>query len=109
MPDLCTLEEVKRAQPVIDHDDDDDLLADLIEAGSAAVIDYLDERADVVLDLDSGGDLPSGAIVPPAIRVATILTVRHLYEGEEAMQGRPGGLPPRAEMLLYRYADPPLA
>lgn len=104
---LCTIEEVKRAQPVIGHDDDDDLLLLLIDAASEAVIAYLDTRAAEVIGLNSGGDLESGAVIPGAVKVATVLTVRHLYEGAEEMQARPGGIPFRAEMLLYRLADPP--
>ena len=106
---LTTLAEVKRAQPVISHDDDDELLAQLIEAASDAVIDYLDGRAQSILGLDDDGALPDGATIPAAVSVATILTVRHLYEGPDEMQARPGGMPYRAEMLLYRLADPPVA
>ncbi|MBN8292822.1 phage gp6-like head-tail connector protein [Rhodobacter sp. NTK016B] len=106
MVELCTLEDVKAAQPVIDYDDDDDMLEILIGAASEAVIDYLDTRAEALLDLDSGGDLVSGATVPAAVRVAAILTTRHLYEGQDDEQAVRGGLPHRAEMLLYRLADP---
>lgn len=109
MPDLCTLEDVKRAQPVIDHSDDDEILRLLISAASEAVIGYLDKRADHVLSLTDSGDLESGAPVPPAVVVATIFTARHMYEGEGELQARPGGLPYRAEMLLYRLTDPPVA
>ncbi len=81
----------------------------LIDAASEAVIEYLDRRAPVVLHLTNDGEIESDATVPPAVAVATVLTVRHLYEGPDEMQGRPGGIPYRAEMLLYRLADPPLA
>lgn len=104
---LCTLEQVKQAQPVINHDDDDDLLVLLIEAASEAVIDYLDTRAGDVIGLTNGGDLESDAEIPAAVTVATVLTARHLYEGPNEIQARPGGIPYRAEMLLYRLADPP--
>lgn len=103
---LCTLEEVKRAQPIIDHNDDDALLEQLIEAASEAVIAYLDTRAAEVIGLDESGSLNPDATIPQSVVVATILTTRHLYEGKEEMQGRPGGIPYRAEMLLYRLADP---
>ena len=103
---LCTLEEVKRAQPIIDHNDDDALLKQLIEAASEAVIAYLDTRAAEVIGLDKSGGLKPDATIPKAVVVATILTTRHLYEGNDEMQGRPGGIPYRAEMLLYRLADP---
>lgn len=106
---LCTLDQVKRAQPVISHDDDDAMLLTLINAASAAVIDYLDTRASAVLPLTNDGEIESGATIPPAVTVATVLTTRHLYEGPDEMQGRPGGIPYRAEMLLYRLADPPMA
>lgn len=107
MPDLCTVLEVKRAHPVIEHNDDDGLLAQLVSAASEAVIHYLDKRAATVIGLQVGGAL-SGE-VPNAVRVATIITARHLYEGEKEVQGRAGGLPYHAEMLLYRLADPPVA
>lgn len=105
MVSLCTVAQVKAAQPVIDHDDDDALLAQLIEAASDAVIGYLDKRASTVLGLDESGD--ATVPIPPAVGVATVLTARHLYEGADEMQARPGGIPYRAEMLLYRLADPP--
>lgn len=109
MPDLCTLAEVKAAQPVIDHDDDDTILGLVVTAASEAVIAYLDARAALVIGLTAGGDLQSGAEVPKAVTVATILTARHLYEGKDELQARPGGIPYRAEMLLYRLADPSVA
>lgn len=108
MPALCTIGQVKRAQPVIGHDDDDDLLLMLIDAASEAVIGYLDTRAAEVIGLTTDGELESDAEIPAAVKVATVLTVRHLYEGPNDMQARPGGIPHRAEMLLYRLADPPL-
>lgn len=109
MVTLCTVAQVKQAQPVISHSDDDELLALLISAASEAVIAYLDTRAQEVLSLNDAGEIESGATVPAAVTVATVLTARHMYEGPDEMQGRPGGLPPRAEMLLYRLSDPPLA
>lgn len=109
MPDLCSVQEVKRAQPVIDHSDDDGLLAQLVTAASEAVIHYLDKRAVAVLGLTEEGELSPDVPVPNSVRVATIMTARHLYEGEKEVQGRPGGLPYHAEMLLYRLADPPVA
>lgn len=88
---LCTLAEVKAVHPVIDYNDDDDILGELIEAASAAVINYLGDRADDVLDLDSNGELASGAEVPRAVGIATVFMARHLYEGEDVEKGGPGG------------------
>lgn len=109
MLSLCTLSQVKEAQPVIDHCDDDAMLTLLIEAASEAVVQYLDTRAQAVLHLTDDGEIESGAVIPAAVTVATVLTVRHLYEGPDTMQARSGGIPFRAEMLLYRLADPPCA
>ena len=108
MPDLVSLTEVKTALRIY-HDDDDLDLCSLISAASEAVIDYLDTRADAILALDSAGEITSGTDVPTKVKRATIIVVQDLYEAGDAKPDRPGGLPYRAEMMLYRVSDPPMA
>lgn len=108
---LVTLARVKEALRV-DASDDDDLLDAYIAAASAAVISYLKGQAEVLLDLDSGGDLPSGAEVPPAIEMATILLVGHFYrepDGDTEKAFEQGYLPRPVTALLYPLRDPALA
>jgi hypothetical protein len=108
MPDLTSLTETKKALRIL-HDDDDSTLCAYIKAASETVIGYLDTRAAVILDLDSGGELTSGSEIPVAVKIATQIVVNALYTGDESLKDRPGGLPYQAEMLLYRLASPPLA
>lgn len=108
MPDLATLTETKNALRIY-HNDDDSLLQRLISAASEEVIAYLDVRAAAVLSLDSGGELTSDSVIPDRVKVAVTIVVQHLFEGADELKLRPGGLPYRAEMLLYRLADPPYA
>ncbi|APZ53134.1 head-tail connector protein [Salipiger abyssi] len=110
MPELCTLEEAKRALRIAPEDDShDDELRDLIPDASGAVIDYLSGRAAVVLLLDENGDLTVDSVVPKPVKRAALIVLEHLFEADDELKRAPGGLPYRAEMLLYRYADPPLA
>lgn len=108
---LTTIGEAK-ARLHIDMDDDDGILAGYIEAASAAVIAYLKDQADVLLDLDSGGDLPSGAEVPPVIETATIMLVGYFYrnpDGDPDKAFGQGDLPAPVTALLYPLRDPALA
>lgn len=108
MPMLVTLEETKAALRIYHEDDDTDLLQ-IIGAASEEVIAYLDTRAADVIGLDDDGNLPNGAAVPDRVKRATMIICQELYEGDDDMKTRPGGIPLRAEMLLYRLADPPFA
>lgn len=108
---LVSLERVKLALR-IDFTDDDDLLDAYIGAASAAVITYLKGQAEELLDLDSGGDLPSGSEVHDAIQVATILLVGHFYkepDGNTDEAFERGYLPKPVTALLYPLRDPALA
>lgn len=92
------------------HEDDDLLENVYIPAASQAVIDHLKSRAEEVLDLDSGGDIPSGVEVPEIIQVAVILLVKHWYDPTELRQDFEGAeLPPVVKALLKPLRDPTLA
>jgi len=108
MVDLVTLMETKAALRIY-HDDDDDDLVQIIGAASEEVIAYLDARAADVIGLDADGGLVSGAVVPERVKRATMIICQEFYEGDGDIKTRPGGIPLRAEMLLYRLADPPFA
>lgn len=109
---LVSVERVKYALR-IDHTDDDTLLEEVyIPAASAAVISHLKGQAEVLLDLDSDGDLPSGAEVPAAIEAATILLVGHFLahpdeDPDKAFEE--GQLPRPVRALLHPLRDPALA
>jgi len=108
---LVSLERVKEALHV-DANDDDNLLQAYIAAASAAVINYLKGQAEALLDLDSGGDLPSGAEVPPEIEIATLVLVGHFYrepDGNPEQAFEQGYLPKPVTALLYPLRDPALA
>lgn len=108
MVTLASPVEMKAALRISHSEDDAEIIA-VLEAASEVVIDYLDTRADAILTLDSSGELTAASVVPSSVRRATIIVAQHLFEGSDDMGGRPGGLPFRAEQLLYRLADPPLA
>lgn len=108
---LVTLGRLKEALR-IDSDDEDGILGLYIDAASLSVISYLKGQADVVLGLDSGGDIPSGAEVPEPIQLATIVLVGHIYrnpDGDPDKDFEHGYLPRPVTALLYPYRDPALA
>lgn len=107
MLDLFTLAEAKSALKVLGNNLDDQL-SQLIPVASQAVVDYLSGRASEVLALDASGELTSDSVVPEPVKFAAIVVLAHLFEAEDELKRAPGGLPYQAEMLLYRYADPPL-
>lgn len=79
---LTTIERLKKRLAIL-HDDDDDDLEFLILAASRAVVNYLDTRADAVLDLDSSGDLPSGVEIPPEVEAATLYLAGVMYRNKD--------------------------
>ncbi|TPJ76197.1 phage gp6-like head-tail connector protein [Mesorhizobium sp. B2-6-3] len=108
---LVTLETVKERLR-IDTTDDDGALSGYIESASAAVINYLKGQAEVLLDLDSGGELPSGVEVPPLIATATVILVGYWYRNPDSDPDKDfemGYLPKPVTALLYPLRDPALA
>jgi hypothetical protein len=108
MPSLVSLQRVKDALRV-DGSDDDALLMAYIDAASSAVVNYLKDQAETLLDLDSGGELQSGSHVPPEIETATLMLVGHFYREPDGNPdngfGR-GYLPAPVMALLYPLRDP---
>jgi hypothetical protein len=93
---------------VLAHEDDAILTELYIPAASAAVIDHLKSQAEVLLDLDSGGDMPSGAEVPEAIQMATILLIGSWYDNPREDFGD-NELPAPVKAILRPLRDPALA
>lgn len=111
MVQLVTLDAVKKSLRV-DFDDDDDSLGVYIEAASEAIINYLDERADAVLDLDSGGEIPSGVEVPSVVQLAATYLTGYFYRNTDSDPDKVfagGYLPPVVVSLLYPLRDPALS
>lgn len=112
MVSLVSLADVK-AMLGVDGDDHDSQLTNIyIPGASNLVIRYLKDQAEAVLDLDSGGDLPSGAEVPPQIMVATIALIDEWYyeNPDKTTKMIAGGdLPQRVRDILSLYRDPALA
>lgn len=107
MPDLVTVAEAKTKLRIF-HDDFDDEIGMFVSAASAAVINYLGSRAAAVLDLDSNGDIPSGTIVPPEVKAATLYLVDVLHR-DEADEFERGYLPRAVTAMLYPLRDPALS
>lgn len=108
---LVTLTEVK-SRLRIETNDDDAMLVGYVEAASASVINYLKAQADVLLDLDSSGDLPSGSDVPSVIQAATIMLVGYFYRNPDSDPDKDydmGFLPKPVMALLYPLRDPACA
>lgn len=108
MVQLVDLDEIKAALR-IDGDDEDAALELLCEAVSEAVIAYLKSGAAEFIE---DGEVPSGAIVPTRVKVATIYWIGVLRRNpdndtEGAFQL---GYPPFPVVsMLYQMRDPALA
>lgn len=109
---LVTLEAVKQGLRIEENDWDDLFTNILIPAASRRIIRHLKSQAEVVLDLDSGGNVVPGFVVPEDIQLATITLVAHYWrspdvDGDDAF--KLGTLPYIVTTLLYTYRDPALA
>ncbi len=107
MPDLVTVSEAK-ANLRIFHDDFDDEIGMFISAASEAIINHMGARAEFVLDLDSGGEISVGSVVPAVVKAATIYLVGALHRGE-ADEFERGYLPNPVTAMLYPLRDPALS
>jgi hypothetical protein len=108
---LVTLESTK-ARLNISTDDDNDALEGYIEAASGAVINYLKDQAEELLDLDTSGDITTTTEVPAVIATATIMLVGYWYRNPDADPDgdfEMGYLPKPVMALLYPLRDPALA
>lgn len=114
---LVTLEEAKY-QLMMDHDQDDPYIMLLIQAASAAVVEYLKDGATF---LDSSGEVPVDSAgdpegVPFQVKAATLILIAEWYKNREAEQDGAidpqwgyGYLPRPVTALLYPLRDPAMA
>ena len=114
---LVTLEEAKY-QLMMDHDQDDPYITLLIQAASAAVVEYLKSGATF---LDSSGEVPVDSAgdpegVPFQVKAATLILIAEWYKNREAEQDGAidaqwgfGYLPRPVTALLYPLRDPAMA
>lgn len=112
---LVTLAQAKKHLR-IDWDHDDDDVSWKIEEASAAVINYLGEQAYQFLDssLMVVEDTSEEAIIPHAVRAATLQLLTALYEnrgddGGTLSKFQMGYLPPSVTALLFPLRDPAIA
>lgn len=111
MTSLVSIEQVKTALNIVSSDDDARLDM-LIPAASAAIVNHLKGRADELLGLDTGGELPTGVEVPAEIVQATIYMVGVFYrnpDGDPDEAFSNGVLPAPVIALLNPLRDPTLA
>lgn len=110
--DLVSLSVVKSALK-IESEDWDGLIANMyIPAASKAVIRYLKDKADAILDLDSGGNMPSGFMVPEDVQMATIALIGYWFRSPDSDPDKEferGFLPRPVTALLYPLRNPALA
>lgn len=111
---LVTLEQAKKHLSV-DFSQDDDYITLLVESASSAVLNYIEDGADVFLDSSGEPDYDSSGYViglPYAILAATLILVGYLYRMRDNNDGNEfdrGYLPMPVTALLYPYRKPALA
>lgn len=88
---MLTLAETKLHLRV-DHNDEDALIAAMMETAQAACADFLNMEVD---DLDTDAPAP--------VKSAALLLVGTLYENRESQGDRPYNKNPAFEMLLNPY------
>lgn len=107
---LVTIQQVKDVLR-IDEGDDDAMLQLMIGAASRRVMQHLKGQAEIVLDLDSGGDPVSGG-VPDDVALATIMLVGYFFKNQDQdPEGdfQLGKLPLPVKSILYMLRDPTIA
>ncbi|NSZ52974.1 phage gp6-like head-tail connector protein [Agrobacterium vitis] len=102
---FATLDELKSSLRIMPAETEDDaLLTLLLNAASKSVSNYLKSAATPLLATD--------AVIPPEVKVSTIMLVGYLYKNpDQDPEGyfERGYLPPAVTALLYPLRDPAIA